>query len=92
MDLFLSTLISPVVLCFVLGMAARWLRSDLEIPDAVFQACSIYLLLAIGLKGGSALSQTSLQVIAGPLGTALLLGVLTPFSAFVTTQVLVGID
>ncbi|MFT4640980.1 MAG: hypothetical protein ACI8T1_004314 [Verrucomicrobiales bacterium] len=63
-------------------MTARWVRSDLEIPDAVFQACSIYLLLAIGLKGGSALSQSSVQDIASPVGMALLLGVVTPFSAF----------
>ncbi len=63
-------------------MTARWVRSDLEIPDAIFQACSIYLLLAIGLKGGAALSQTSLHTLAGPVGVSLLLGVVTPLSAY----------
>ncbi len=34
MDLLTQNLISPVVLAFVLGMIARWIRSDLEIPSA----------------------------------------------------------
>ena len=33
----LAGLVSPVVLAFVLGMVARWIRSDLEIPSAVYQ-------------------------------------------------------
>ena len=56
MELLVENLISPVVLAFVLGMIARWCRSDLEIPDALYQGLSIYLLFAIGLKGGVAIS------------------------------------
>ncbi len=82
MDLLLQNLVSPVVLAFLLGMIARWVRSDLEIPAAIYQALSIYLLFAIGLKGGVALSQTPLAELVGPLGMTLLLGVATPFSAF----------
>lgn len=82
MDLLLQNLISPVVLAFLLGMVARWVKSDLEIPAAIYQALSIYLLFAIGLKGGVALAQTSLSDLLGPLGMTLLLGVVTPFSAF----------
>lgn len=73
-------------------MVARWVRSDLEIPDAVFQACSIYLLLAIGLKGGAALSQTSFSVIASPVAMAVLLGVITPFSAFIVLRWFAKLD
>ena len=51
MDLLLENLISPVVLAFVLGMVARWVRSDLEIPNAIYQGLSVYLLFAIGLAG-----------------------------------------
>ena len=54
MELALQNLISPIVLCFVLGAVARWVKSDFEFPDAVYQSMSIYLLLAIGLKGGVA--------------------------------------
>ena len=82
MDLLIQNLVSPVVLAFLLGMIARWVKSDLEIPAQIYSALSIYLLFAIGLKGGVALSQTPIHELIGPLGMTLLLGVVTPFSAF----------
>lgn len=82
MDLVLNNLISPVVLSFALGMIARAVRSDLEIPSAVYQALSIYLLFAIGLKGGVALSNTSVAELASPVVATLFLGLLTPMIAF----------
>lgn len=82
MDLLIQNLVSPVVLAFLLGMIARWVKSDLEIPAAIYQALSIYLLFAIGLKGGVALVQTPIAELLGPLGMTLLLGVITPVSAF----------
>ena len=53
-DLLVSNLTSPVVLAFALGLIARLLRSDLEIPSAIQNYLSIFLLFAIGLKGGVA--------------------------------------
>lgn len=82
MDLLTQNLISPVVLAFVLGMIARWIRSDLEIPSAVYQGMSIYLLFAIGLKGGVALSETPASELLLPVILTLVLGCLTPISAF----------
>ncbi len=82
MDLLIQNLVSPVVLAFLLGMIARWVKSDLEIPAQIYQALSIYLLFAIGLKGGVALSQTPFNELVAPMGMTLLLGVLTPFSAY----------
>ena len=82
MELLTQNLISPVVLAFVLGMIARAVRSDLEIPPALYQGLSIYLLFAIGLKGGVALSETPMSQLIGPLLITLVLGVVTPFSAF----------
>ena len=82
MDLLLQNLISPVVLAFAMGMIARWVKSDLEIPSAIYQALSIYLLFAIGLKGGVSLSQTPMSELVAPLGVTVLLGLVTPFSAF----------
>ena len=82
LDVLLASLLSPVVLAFVLGALAVAVKSDLEIPEPLYQALSIYLLLAIGLKGGAALSVTPLgDVIAPVLGT-LALGVLTPVTAY----------
>lgn len=82
MELALQNLISPIVLCFVLGLVARWVRSDFKLPDAVYQSLSIYLLLAIGLKGGIAVSQTAISDLIGPALLTILLGVLTPLSAY----------
>jgi len=47
-----ANLLSPIVLCFVLGAVAAGLRSDLSIPESVAKGIAIYLMLAIGLKGG----------------------------------------
>jgi hypothetical protein len=82
MNLIVENLISPVVLCFVLGLVARWVRSDLEIPAAVYQGLSIYLLFAIGLKGGVSLAATPPREMVLPVGLTLFFGVLTPLSAF----------
>ncbi|MEM9104179.1 MAG: sodium-dependent bicarbonate transport family permease, partial [Pseudomonadota bacterium] len=48
-----ENLISPIVLCFALGLFASMARSDLAIPEAAAKALSIYLLFAIGFKGGA---------------------------------------
>jgi hypothetical protein len=47
----------PVVLFFLLGAAAGLARSDLKIPSSIYDALSIFLLLAIGLKGGVKLAE-----------------------------------
>jgi hypothetical protein len=77
-----ENLISPVVLCFVLGIVARWVKSDLAVPEPVYQGLSIYLLLAIGLKGGSALAVTPFGELLLPGVITLLLGLITPVSAY----------
>ena len=61
---------------------ARWIKSDLAIPEPIYQGLSIYLLLAIGLKGGSALAVTPLGEWLLPGGITLILGVLTAVSAY----------
>lgn len=85
-DLLTASLLSPVVLAFLLGAVARLIRSDLEIPETLYQALSIYLLFAIGLKGGVALSATPLAAVAAPIGVTLLLGLLTPVTSFVVLR------
>ncbi len=82
MHLLAENLISPVVLCFVLGIVARWIRSDLSVPEQIYQGLSIYLLLAIGLKGGSALASTPFNEVIVPGLLTLALGVITPVSAY----------
>lgn len=82
MEIVLQNLLSPIVLAFALGLVARWIKSDFELPDAVYQGLSIYLLLAIGLKGGAAVSLTPIGDLLGPAVVTLALGVMTPLSAF----------
>lgn len=82
MNLLAENLVSPVVLCFVLGIIARWIKSDLAVPEPVYQGLSIYLLLAIGLKGGAALAATPAMEMLVPALLTLVLGVITPVIAF----------
>ncbi len=82
LELALTNLTSPPVLAFALGLLATALRSDLKLPDAVYQGMSIYLLLGIGIKGGVALGQSSFQELIAPLLGTLMLGVVVPVAAF----------
>jgi hypothetical protein len=54
LELAAANLLAPPVLFFVLGAAAAFAKSDLSIPEAAAKTLSIYLLLAIGFKGGVA--------------------------------------
>lgn len=77
-----ENLLSPIILAFALGVIASLLRSDLRLPDAAYNALSIYLLFAIGLKGGVELNKTPLAEFVGPSLLTLLLGLLTPVTAY----------
>lgn len=85
-DLLAANLLSPVVLAFVLGMSARLLRSDLEIPAAIQSYLSIFLLLAIGLKGGVALGNDAPENLPLYVFATLALGVATAVSAYLTAK------
>lgn len=81
-EIIQTSLLSPMVLAFVLGIVAVMGKSDLKIPDSIYVFLSIYLLLAISLKGGYALSQTSLTLIWKPILATILLGFILPIVAF----------
>lgn len=82
LELAATNLTSPPVLAFVLGLIAVAVRADLRLPDAVYQATSMYLLLAIGIKGGVALRTSSGSEVVAPILVAIVLGVAIPFAAF----------
>ena len=92
LQLALTNLASPPVLAFVLGLLAVAIGTDLRLPDPVYQAVSIYLLLAIGLKGGVALRESDIADAAAPIAATLALGVLTPLLAFVVLRFLTPLD
>ena len=81
----------PLVLTFALGVAARLARSDLRFPEPVYEALSIYLLLAIGLKGGVELSHQPLSHVALPALLAVFAGFVLPFVLFPVLRHAVGL-
>ena len=79
-----SNLTSVSVLVFVLGFIAARFKSDIRIPDAVYQVISVYLLFGIGLKGGVSLSNSDASNILRPLLITLALGCVIPLLAFLS--------
>ena len=65
-DALLANLLSPAVLFFALGLVAALVRSELKFPEALYSALTIYLLVAIGFKGGVALAEAGI----GQIGRA----------------------
>lgn len=88
-----ETLLSPLVLFFALGVAAGLARSDLTIPEAVAKGLSLYLMLAIGFKGGAAMAAHGLhgEVIAALLG-GIALSFALPLAAYPVLRRLCGLD
>jgi hypothetical protein len=95
MDLFeslLTSLSSPMVLAFLLGIIATRLKSDLKFPDGFYQALTVYLLFAIGFKGGVKLSQTSLEAFLRPGLGAIFLCLCIPVWSYFVLRKMGGLD
>ncbi len=67
-----------VVLFFALGVFARVVKSDLRLPEALYETLTIYLLLAIGLKGGLELSRQPLAELLPQVAAVVALGAVIP--------------
>lgn len=89
-DVLVSNLLSPIVLSFVLGVVARLAGSDMRLPKDIYAGLSIYLLFALGLKGGHELSHAAFADIAWPAAVTLLLGCITPLTAYAVLRRLGG--
>ena len=75
----MQSFLDPAILFFVFGLLAGALRSNLEIPPAISRFLSLYLLMALGLKGGFALAKSGLTAeVALGLGCAMLMAVVVP--------------
>jgi hypothetical protein len=77
-----QNLIDPTVLCFLVGLAAGLVKSDLRLPRSSYDFVSLYLLLAIGLKGGVQLSKTRFVDFIPALMATVTIGMLIPLVAF----------
>ena len=90
----MQNLLDPAILFFVFGILAGSVKSNLEIPPAISRFLSLYLLMALGLKGGFALAHSGLtpQVGAG-LAAAVALAVLIPLIGYtILKRFLSGFD
>ncbi len=81
-ELLASNLLSPMVLAFVLGFIAVLVKSDLKLPDGLYTSLSIYLLFAVGLKGGVALAESHISELIGPIIATLCISLATPSIAY----------
>ncbi len=87
-----DNLLSPMVLAFALGLLATFVKSDLRLPDDLYNALALYLLLAIGLKGGVALAVTPARTLAAPAAATLALGLLVPLWCYAALRRLGGLS
>lgn len=74
--------LDPILLFFLLGLAAGLLRSELRLPAAVYELVSMLLLLAIGLKGGIELAQQPFGNLAPQILAVIAMGVLLTLVAY----------
>jgi len=82
-----ANLLSPVVLFFVLGFAAALARSDLIVPEQIAKALALYLLFAIGFKGGAGVAEHGIdQKLLAAVLAGIVLSVVIPLIAFAILQ------
>ncbi len=78
-----ENLISPIILSFVLGLLAAWVRSDLSFPEAIARGMALYLLFAIGFKGGVGVAAHGTDArLAAALLAGIALSLVLPLLAF----------
>jgi hypothetical protein len=76
-------LLDPTILFFIFGLIAGLSKSNLEIPPAISKFLSLYLLMALGLKGGFALAKSGMnESILISLACAVGLAVVIPLLSF----------
>jgi hypothetical protein len=85
-DLLLSNLLQPIVLAFVLGAVAGFVKSELELPEAVIKLLSIYLLFSLGLTGGRELAKVGLAEVLPLVGATVFVIFAIPSVAYLVTR------
>lgn len=89
-----QNILSPAILFFALGIVAGFLKSDLEVPESISRYLSIYLMMAIGLKGGVAIANThefTPQILAAIAG-GVLISLLLPFLSYGMLRATTNLD
>ncbi|HLP82506.1 MAG TPA: sodium-dependent bicarbonate transport family permease, partial [Nitrosomonas sp.] len=74
--------IQPVVLFFVFGVLAGVIKSDLKIPEALYKSLSLFLLIAIGFKGGVSMAKYEIMEVLPIAISMVILAALIPLTAY----------
>lgn len=83
----MQSFIDPAILFFVFGMVAGSLKSNLDIPPQISRFLSLYLLMALGLKGGFALAQSGMTTeVLISLGAAVGMAILVPVLGYLVLR------
>lgn len=91
-DILRTSLLSPLVLAFLVGMAATLIRSELEFPQQVLNAISIYLVFSIALQGGTELAVAGFNNIAAPALATLALVLFVPAACYLLARRFIRLD
>lgn len=93
-QIFTENLLSPAVLFFILGIAAGALKSDLEVPESISRYLSLYLMMAIGFKGGVAIAQTEEinAVVLWAIGLGIVISYALPYLAYAILRATTRLD
>lgn len=94
LNLLAQNLLSPAILFFGLGILAGFLKSDLEVPESISRYLSIYLMMAIGFKGGVAIANTPdfNGEVLGTIFAGLAIGLAMPFLGYGLLRLTTKID
>ena len=93
MDQLTATLLSAPVLFFVLGALAAAARSDLSVPETIAKGMSLYLMAAIGLKGGVEVAKAGIgPELVTALAAGLVLSAAIPFLVAPVLSRIGGLD
>ena len=87
-----ANLTSVAVLIFILGFIGAKLKSELKLPESVYQMISLYLLFGIGLKGGHSLKSVTPESFFKPALASIFLGILIPVVAFYSLKFIRNIN
>ena len=91
-DLLAANLLQPIVLAFVLGAIGGFLKSELELPEAVIKLLSIYLLFSLGLTGGRELAKAEMASVLPLSGVTLLMTFAIPSVVYLVIRRLGRMD
>ena len=78
----IDSLLIPAVLFFAVGVFAQLIKSDLKFPEGMSKGISLYLLMAIGLKGGAELAKADLGIAFESIFWAFMMGLIIPIIGY----------